>query len=423
LTIRVAHALTCQVNLVSIFARKNYFYPDLPKGYQISQYERPIATGGSVEYQVGGVSRRVGITRAHLEEDAGKSLHEGFPDSDRRTYLDFNRSGVPLLEIVTEPDLRSAAEAGEFFSRLREILVAIGVNDGNMEEGSLRCDANVSVRQVGTTAFGTKAEVKNLNSFRYVQKALEYEIQRQTELVAGGGRVEQETRLWDVAAGRTVSMRSKEEAHDYRYFPEPDLPPLEVDAAWVEEIKGSLAELPEARRRRFVTQYALPEYDAGVLTQSPALADFFEATAALVDSPKSASNWVMGELTRKMNEIGITAEALPLTPAALAGLIRLVDSGTISGPIAKGVFEKMYESGRAADEIVATEGLARIDDAGAIEAHISDVLRANEKAVTQYREGKQQTFGFLVGQVIKATGGKANPTLVKDLLKKTLDQS
>jgi aspartyl-tRNA(Asn)/glutamyl-tRNA(Gln) amidotransferase subunit B len=423
LAIRVAHALKCQVNQVSIFARKNYFYPDLPKGYQISQYERPIATAGSVEYTVGGETRRVGITRAHLEEDAGKSLHEGFPDSDRRTYLDFNRSGVPLLEIVTEPDLRSAAEAGEFFSRLREILVAIGVNDGNMEEGSLRCDANVSVRPVGTTAFGTKAEVKNLNSFRYVQKALEYEIARQTALVSGGGRVEQETRLWDSGSGRTVSMRSKEEAHDYRYFPEPDLPPLEVDSAWVEEIRLSLAELPEARRRRFVTQYALPEYDAGVLTQSPALADFFEKTAALVDSPKSASNWVMGELTRKMNEVGITAEALPLTPAALAGLIRLVDSGTISGPIAKDVFEKMYASGRAADEIVAAEGLARIDDAGAIEEHITEVLRANQKAVTQYREGKHQTFGFLVGQVIKATGGKANPTLVKDLLKKTLDQS
>jgi aspartyl-tRNA(Asn)/glutamyl-tRNA(Gln) amidotransferase subunit B len=423
LAIRVAHALNCQVNQVSIFARKNYFYPDLPKGYQISQYERPIATAGSVEYKIGGDTRRVGITRAHLEEDAGKSLHEGFPDSDRRTYLDFNRSGVPLLEIVTEPDLRSAAEAGEFFSRLREILVAIGVNDGNMEEGSLRCDANVSVRPVGTTTFGTKAEVKNLNSFRYVQKALEFEIARQTEIVSGGGRVEQETRLWDSGSGRTVSMRSKEEAHDYRYFPEPDLPPLEVDPAWVEEIRTSLAELPEARRRRFVTQYALPEYDAGVLTQSPALADFFEKTAALVDSPKSASNWVMGELTRKMNEVGITAEALPLTPAALAGLIRLVDSGTISGPIAKDVFEKMYASGRAADEIVLTEGLARIDDAGAIEAHIDEVLRANQKAVAQYREGKQQTFGFLVGQVIKATGGKANPTLVKDLLKKTLDQS
>jgi len=422
LAIRVAHALKCQVNPVSIFARKNYFYPDLPKGYQISQYERPIATGGSVEYSVAGVARRVGITRAHLEEDAGKSLHEGFADSDRRTYLDFNRSGVPLLEIVTEPDLRSAAEAGEFFSRLREILVAIGVNDGNMEEGSLRCDANVSVRPVGTEKFGTKAEVKNLNSFRYVQKALEYEIERQTELVSSGGRVAQETRLWDVAAGRTVSMRSKEEAHDYRYFPEPDLPPLEVDAAWVEEIRKSLAELPEARRQRFVTQYALPEYDAGVLTQSPALADYFEATAALVDNPKAASNWVMGELTRKMNELGVDVADVPLAPASLAGLIRLVDSGTISGPIAKDVFEKMYASGRSADDIVSAEGLARIDDVGALSAQIEEVMRTNEKAVRQYREGKTQTFGFLVGQVIKATAGKANPALVKDLLKKTLDQ-
>ena len=423
LAIRAAHALNCQVNLLSIFARKNYFYPDLPKGYQISQYERPIASAGRVEYKVDGVERRVGITRAHLEEDAGKSLHEGFADSDRRTYLDFNRSGVPLLEIVTEPDLRSAADAGEFFSRLREILVAIGVNDGNMEEGSLRCDANVSVRPAGTTAFGTKAEVKNLNSFRYVQKALEYEIERQTELASSGGRVEQETRLWDVASGRTLSMRSKEEAHDYRYFPEPDLPPLEVDPAWVDEIRLSLAELPDARRRRFVTEYALPEYDAGVLTQSPALADYFEATAALVGNAKSASNWVMGELTRKMNELGIGIGSVALTPAALAGLIRLVDSGTISGPIAKDVFEKMYVSGRAADQIVAEEGLARIDDVAAIEAHVDAVIRSNEKAVTQYREGKHQTFGFLVGQVIKATGGKANPAVVKDLLKKTLDRS
>jgi len=420
--IRVAHALNCRVNPVSIFARKNYFYPDLPKGYQISQYERPIATGGSVEYQSAGGPRRVGITRAHLEEDAGKSLHEGYADSDRRTYLDFNRSGVPLLEIVTEPDLRSAADAGEFFSRLREILVAIGVNDGNMEEGSLRCDANVSVRPVGTTPFGTKAEVKNLNSFKHVQKALEYEIERQTAIVADGGRVEQETRLWDVAAGRTVSMRSKEEAHDYRYFPEPDLPPLTVDPAWVEETRRSMPELPEARRRRFVSDYALPEYDAGVLTQSPALADYFEATAALVGNAKSASNWVMGELTRKMNELGIGIGSVALAPEALAGLIRLVDSGTISGPVAKDVFEKMYASGRAAGEIVEAEGLARIDDAGAIEAHVADVLRANGKAVNQYREGKHQTFGFLVGQVIKATGGKANPALVKDILKRALDQ-
>jgi aspartyl-tRNA(Asn)/glutamyl-tRNA(Gln) amidotransferase subunit B len=419
--IRAGHALNCEISLVSIFARKNYFYPDLPKGYQISQYERPIATAGSVEYDSPSGPRRVGITRAHLEEDAGKSLHEGFPDSDRRTYLDYNRSGVPLLEIVTEPDLRSAADAGEFFSRLRAILVAIGVNDGNMEEGSLRCDANVSVRPVGSTTFGTKAEVKNLNSFRYVQRALEYEIERQTALVAGGGRVEQETRLWDVAASRTVSMRSKEEAHDYRYFPEPDLPPLEVSAGWVEEIRRSLPELPDARRRRFVTQYGLPEYDAGVLTQSAASAAYFEATAAAAGNPKAASNWVMGELTRKMNELGIDIDQVGVTPEQLAGLIRLVDLGTISSPIAKDVFEKMYGSDRTADAIVAAEGLGRIDDVATLEKLIAETIAANAKAVAQYREGKQQTFGFLVGQVIKATAGKANPTLVKDLLKQTLD--
>jgi aspartyl-tRNA(Asn)/glutamyl-tRNA(Gln) amidotransferase subunit B len=423
LAIRAALALNCQVNPVSIFARKNYFYPDLPKGYQISQYERPVSTAGSVEYEVGGTPRRVGITRAHLEEDAGKSLHEGFADSDRRTYLDFNRSGVPLLEIVTEPDLRSAADAGEFFSRLRAILVAVGVNDGNMEEGSLRCDANVSVRPVGEAKFGTKAEVKNLNSFRHVQKALEYEIERQTALVSGGGRVEQETRLWDAAGGRTVSMRSKEEAHDYRYFPEPDLPPLEVAATWVEEIRRSLPELPDARRRRFVTQYGLPDYDAGVLTQSAALASYFEATAAGAGNAKAASNWVMGELTGKMNELGVGIEEVGLTPQQLAGLIRLVDSGTISSPIAKDVFEKIYGSDRTADAVVAAEGLGRIDDVATLEKLIAETIAANPKAVGQYREGKQQTFGFLVGQVIKATGGKANPTLVKDLLKQTLDNT
>jgi aspartyl-tRNA(Asn)/glutamyl-tRNA(Gln) amidotransferase subunit B len=421
LAIRAALALGCQVNPVSIFARKNYFYPDLPKGYQISQYERPISTTGGVEYEVAGTARRVGITRAHLEEDAGKSLHEGFFDSDRRTYLDFNRSGVPLLEIVTEPDLRSAADAGEFFSRLRAILVAVGVNDGNMEEGSLRCDANVSVRPVGQAKFGTKAEVKNLNSFRHVQRALEYEIERQTAIVSGGGRVEQETRLWDAAAGRTVSMRSKEEAHDYRYFPEPDLPPLEVSAEWVEEIRRTLPELPDARRRRFVTQYGLPDYDAGVLTQSAALASYFETTAATAGNAKAASNWVMVELTRKMNELGIGIEEVGLTPEQLGGLIRLVDSGTISSPIAKDVFEKIYGSDRTADAIVAAEGLGRIDDVATIETLIGETIAANPKAVGQYREGKQQTFGFLVGQVIKATGGKANPTLVKDLLKQKLD--
>ena len=421
--VRAAHALGCTVHPTSIFARKNYFYPDLPKGYQISQYERPLATDGVVEYESPAGGRRVGIVRLHLEEDAGKSLHEGFPDSDRRTYLDFNRSGVPLVEIVSHPDLRSAADAAEFFSRLRAILVAIGINDGNMEEGSLRCDANVSIRPVGAAAFGTKAEVKNLNSFRHVQRALEYESDRQTRVVIEGRRVEQETRLWDVAGGRTVSMRSKEEAHDYRYFPDPDLPPLELTPAWIAQIRGSLPELPEATRRRFIEQYALPAYDAALLTQSAALAGYFEATAAAAGNPKAASNWIMGELTRKMNEVGVDVGAVPLTPGALAGLIRLIDSGTISGPIAKDVFEKMWATGRPADVIVSAEGLARIDDESALEAAVRDVMAAHASAVTQYRAGKQQTFGFLVGQVMKATKGKANPALVNSLMKRLLDQA
>jgi aspartyl-tRNA(Asn)/glutamyl-tRNA(Gln) amidotransferase subunit B len=418
--VRAGHALGCTIQPVSIFARKNYFYPDLPKGYQISQYEQPLATDGAVEYDVDGVPRRVAIIRVHLEEDAGKSLHDGFADSDRSTHLDFNRSGVPLIEIVTRPDLHSAAEAGAFFSRLRSILVAIGVNDGNMEEGSLRCDANVSVRPAGTTELGTKAEVKNLNSFRHVQRALEYEIERQTALLREGGRVEAETRLWDTAAGRTFSMRSKEEAHDYRYFPEPDLPPLELSHEWIDEIRRGLPELPDAQRRRFVAQYALPEHDAALLTQSPALAAYFEATAAAAGNAKAASNWIMGELTRKMNDLGIGISEAALTPEALAGLIRLVDSGRISGPIAKHVFEKMYGTGRSADEIVQAEGLSRIDDEAALEQAVRDVLAANADAVAQYRAGKQQTFGFLVGQVMKATRGKANPGMVNQLVRRAL---
>jgi aspartyl-tRNA(Asn)/glutamyl-tRNA(Gln) amidotransferase subunit B len=420
--VRGAQALGCEIHAVSVFARKNYFYPDLPKGYQISQYERPLATGGSVAYDTAGVAHRVGVTRVHMEEDAGKSLHEGFPDSDRRTYLDFNRSGVPLIEIVTEPDLRSAAQAGDFFSRLRAILVAVGINDGNMEAGSLRCDANVSVRPAGTSTLGTKAEVKNLNSFRHVQKALEYEIERQTAILTSGGRVDQETRLWDAAAGRTVSMRSKEEAHDYRYFPEPDLPPLQLDPAWIEDIRRTLPELPDAQRRRFVTQYGLPEYDAGLLTQSPALSAYFEATAAAAGNPKAASNWIMGEVTRKVNETGIGIESFPLTPDALAGLIRLVESGTITGPIAKDVFEKMYASGRPADAIVAAEGLGRIDDEAAVEAAVRAAIVANADAVAGYRAGKLQTFGFLVGQVMKATRGKANPELVNAIMRRMLSE-
>ena len=419
--IKAALALGCEIQPESIFARKNYFYPDLPKGYQISQYERPLALGGSLAMSGAGEAMRVGLTRIHMEEDAGKSLHEGFPDSDRRTYVDYNRSGVPLIEIVSEPDLRSAAGGAEFFARLRDILVWLGVNDGNMEEGSLRCDANVSVRPAGQGKFGTKAEVKNLNSFRYVQKALEYEIERQIEVLEGGGRVVQETRLWDSATGRTHSMRSKEEAHDYRYFPEPDLPPLVVDAARIEAVRTTMPELPEARRQRFVAAYGLPEYDAEVLTQSATLADYFEQVAAVAANPKAASNWVMGELLRALNERGMTIADVPLTPAALGGLIALVDKGTINSSIAKDVFAKMYGTGRAADEIVASEGFAQIGDEAALLSIVRDVIGRNADAVAQYRAGKNQTFGFLVGQVMKGSGGKANPKVANQILKRELD--
>ena len=419
--IRAALALGCTVHERSIFARKNYFYPDLPKGYQISQYELPLAIGGLVELSGGGETRRVGITRVHMEEDAGKSLHEGFVDADRKSYVDYNRSGVPLIEIVSEPDLRSAPDASEFFSRLRAILVWLGVNDGNMDEGSLRCDANVSVRRRGTAALGTKAEVKNLNSFRFLQRALEHEIARQTEVVSEGGRVVQETRLWDAAAGRTVPMRSKEEAHDYRYFPEPDLPPVLVDAERIERIRAAMPELPDARRRRLVEVFGLPDYDAGQLTQSRRLADYFEAAVRAGAPAKAASNWIMGEVARVLNEHGADIASSPLDAERLAGLIALIEKGTISGSMAKDVFEKMYASNRTADAIVAAEGLAQIDDESQIAGLIADVLAAHPDAVTQYRTGKTTAFGFLVGTVMKAAAGKANPRRVNELLKRALE--
>jgi aspartyl-tRNA(Asn)/glutamyl-tRNA(Gln) amidotransferase subunit B len=419
--IRAGLALGCQIHERSIFARKNYFYPDLPKGYQISQYELPIATDGEVVFASGGEVRRVGITRVHMEEDAGKLLHEGFVDSDRKSYVDYNRSGVPLVEIVSEPDLRSAADAAEFFSHLRAILVWLGVNDGNMEEGSLRCDANVSVRPRGQSALGTKAEVKNLNSFRFLQRALEHEIARQIDVISGGARVVQETRLWDAAAGRTVSMRSKEEAHDYRYFPEPDLPPVVVDAERIASIRASMPELPEATRRRFVDTLALPEYDAGQLTQSRELAAFFEAAVAAGAPAKAASNWIMGELMRLLNEHDATIATSPIDPVRLAGLLALVEKGTISGSMAKGVFEKMYRSGQTADAIVAAEGLAQIDDEAQIVALIAEVIAANDGPVADYRGGKTSAFGFLVGKVMKAAAGKANPKRVNELLKRALE--
>ncbi len=424
--VRAGLALGCTIHEHSIFARKNYFYPDLPKGYQISQYEQPLATDGAIEFGRDEARRRLGIIRVHLEEDAGKSLHDVAPgaggshDAPYVTYLDFNRSGVPLIEIVTHPDLRSPADAADAFSRIREILVAIGVNDGNMEEGSLRCDANVSVRAAGSDRFGVKTEVKNLNSFRHVQRALEFEIERQTEAVRRGAALAQETRLWDPSAGETLLMRTKEEADDYRYFPEPDLPPLAVEHAWVEEVRRSLPELPEARRRRFVETYHLPEYDAGVLTQSMALADYFERTAAAAANPKAASNWVMVELSRKLNEVKSSIEEAPLAPEALGKLIKMIDAGAITGPVAKDVFEKMWTSGRSATEIVDAEGLGRIDDPAAIDAVVRQVLASHAAIVADYRAGKTKTFGFLVGQVMKATAGKADPPRVNESLRRVL---
>jgi len=417
---RAALALGCQVHPASIFARKNYFYPDLPKGYQISQYDRPLATRGAIEFASDGRAVTVGITRVHMEEDAGKSLHDGVADSARSTQLDFNRSGVPLIEIVTDPDLRSAADAAEAFSRVREVLVALGVNDGNMEEGSLRCDANVSVRPVGESAFGVKTELKNLNSFRHVQRAIEFEIERHVRARRDGTPLVQETRLWDSAANRSTVMRTKEEADDYRYFPEPDLPPLTLDPAWIEAIRRTLPELPEARRRRFVAQYHLPEYDAGVLTQSMALADYFERVAAGAGHPKAASNWVMGELTRKLNETRGSIEDAPLPPDALAELIVLIENGTVTGPMAKDVFETMYASGRRAADIVAAEGLATIDDQDAIDRIVAEVLAGHAGPVAEYRAGKTKAFGFLIGQVMKATAGKADPARVNERVRRVL---
>jgi aspartyl-tRNA(Asn)/glutamyl-tRNA(Gln) amidotransferase subunit B len=421
LAIRAGLALNCTIHEESIFARKNYFYPDLPKGYQISQFERPLATAGWIE-GAGGASARIGITRVHLEEDAGKSLHHGFADSDRATYLDFNRSGVPLIEIVTEPDFRSAQGAAASASRLRDLLVAIGVTDGNMEEGSLRCDANVSIRPAGQAAFGTKTEVKNVNSFRYLQKALEFEIARQTALVKQGGTVRQETRLWDSDTGETISMRGKEEAEDYRYFPEPDLPPLRVGAAWVDAVRASLPELPEARKMRLAATYGLSEYDADVIVRLPGGADFLEAMVRAGAAPKSAGNWLQGEVRRKLKDLGEEdMRAMPFGADALAELATLADRGVISSTVAKHVFETMWETGRRAQDIVAAEKLGQIADQSALETLVADAIARNPEPVAQYRAGRTNVLGFLVGQVMKASDGRANPKVVSDLMKRALD--
>ena len=421
--VRAALALHCDVHGESIFARKNYFYPDLPKGYQISQYDRPLATGGWIEFAGVSGPSRVGITRIHMEEDAGKSLHHGFPDSDRAAYLDFNRAGVPLIEIVTEPDLRSAADAATCFTRIRDIVLALEINDGNMEEGSLRCDANVSLRPVGQRELGVKAEVKNVNSFRYLQKALEFEIERQTGVLASGGRVVQETRLWDSDRGETFSMRGKEEARDYRYFPEPDLPPVVVRAEQLQTIRASLPELPDDREARFVSHYGLSAYDADVLVRLiPGAARYFESTVSAGASPKAASNWIQGEIRRKLKEAGQEdVAAVPISPERLAGLIAEVETGRISTSVAKGVFETMWASDRTAQDIVNAEGLAQIDDQDALARLVDEVVAAHPDQIEQIRNGRNNVFGFLVGKVMKASGGKANPTTVNDLLKRRVN--
>jgi aspartyl-tRNA(Asn)/glutamyl-tRNA(Gln) amidotransferase subunit B len=413
-------AINCTVHEHSRFARKNYFYPDLPKGYQISQYELPLATDGWIEVEYQGANKRIGITRLHLEEDAAKNLHEGFPESATKAYIDYNRCGTPLCEIVSEPDMRTPEEAYAYLTTLRQILLYTGVSDCNMEEGSLRCDANISVRLRGSQQFGTKVEVKNLNSFRFLQKALEYEIERHISVIESGGRISQETRLWNQTANRTDSMRSKEKAHDYRYFPEPDLLPVHVSAAWREEILRTLPELPDAKRNRFVTAYGITPYDAEVLTGSQALANYFEAAAKMGASPKNAANWMQTELLRRLNDSGKEIDASPVSPAALAELLKLLESGQITGAIGKKVFAIMFESGRGAAEIVAAEGLAQISDTTAIEEAAREVIAKNPDNVAKHKAGNEGVFKFFVGQVMRATRGQANPQAVNDILRKLL---
>jgi len=423
--IRTALALHCQVNASCRFARKHYFYPDMPKNYQISQYEEPLASEGWLELDLQGAPRRIGIQRVHLEEDVGKLLHEGGAfETARFSLVDFNRSGVPLMEIVSKPDLRAPEEAATYLKALRAILVYLGVSTGNMEEGSLRCDANISVRPRGSGEFGTKVEIKNMNSFRHVQHALEFEAQRQAQALASGERIVQETRLWEATKGYTRPMRSKEYAHDYRYFPEPDLVPLHVDPAWVDALRAGLPELPAERMKRFVSRYGLPGYDAALLCQSRALADYYEAAVADYPKPKAVANWVMSELLRELpgdDEQAIAA--CPIPPRHLAGLLTLIDRGTISGKIAKEVFEKMYRSGQDAESIVTREGLVQVAEASVLTEVVEQILAQNPTAVADWQKGKKQSLGFLVGQVMKATGGKANPALVNQLLLERLPKS
>ncbi|HRB13009.1 MAG TPA: Asp-tRNA(Asn)/Glu-tRNA(Gln) amidotransferase subunit GatB [Vicinamibacteria bacterium] len=427
LAVRAALATGCTVHETSIFSRKNYFYPDLPKGYQISQYDRPYATDGKVEaLEADGTSKTVRLERIHMEEDAGKLLHEGYPWSKDMSGVDLNRSGTPLIEIVSKPDIRSAQEAHAYLTALKAILVYADVSDCNMEKGSLRCDANVSVRVRGTEPFGTRAEIKNLNSFRNVSRAIEYEYERQVALVEAGHKVVQETRLYRADKDETASMRSKEDAHDYRYFPEPDLPPLVIDPEWRADTAKALPELPSAKRSRFVSDYGIPHYDAAVLTLTREVADFFEEVAKGSGNGKAASNWVMTEVMREMKgretaDGEVSYSSWPITPASLAELIRLIDAGTINGKTAKDVFARMWTSGESPKAIVERDGLSQVSDTGAIEAAIREVIAGSAEQVATYKKGRTNTIGWFVGQVMKKTGGRANPKIVNDLVKAALD--
>ncbi|MCL4501656.1 MAG: Asp-tRNA(Asn)/Glu-tRNA(Gln) amidotransferase subunit GatB [Deltaproteobacteria bacterium] len=417
--LKMALATGCRINAESVFARKNYFYPDLPKGYQISQYELPLAEHGHLDIKVDGQTKRIGITRIHLEEDAGKLVHS---ESRPVSLVDFNRTGVPLIEIVSEPDMRSPEEAVEYFKGLRNILLYLEVCDGNMEEGSLRCDANISLRPRGAQEFGVKVELKNMNSFRFVKAALEFEIKRQRANLAAGREIIQETRLWDTASNQTVSMRGKEEAHDYRYFPDPDLVPVKVSDEWQEGISKSLPELPQARLARFQAEYRLPEYDAEVLTSDKALADYFEAAVKEFPQAKQVSNWIMCEVLREAKKYPDGVAALKITPAAFAALVKLIDSGAISGKQGKMVFEEMVASGRDPESIIKEKGLAQISDSGALEAAAQEIIAANPKEAADYKAGKTKVLGFFVGQLMKKTKGQANPQLANEIFQRLLQK-
>jgi aspartyl-tRNA(Asn)/glutamyl-tRNA(Gln) amidotransferase subunit B len=419
LAMRASMALGCKIQERSRFARKNYFYPDLPKGYQISMYELPLATGGAIEIEVAGERKRIGVTRLHMEDDAGKSLHEGFPDSDRWSSIDFNRCGVPLIEIVSQPDLRTPAEAYEYLNTLKQILEYTEVSDCNMEEGSLRCDANVSVRLGGQTEFGTKVEVKNLNSFRYLTHALAYEIERHIGVLESGGTIVQETRLWNVALGRTEPMRSKEFAHDYRYFPDPDLLPVLIGTAMTEQVRRSMPELPDRKAARFVGDYGITPYDAGVVTATRALANYFEAVVGSGASPKAAANWISVELLRRLKDAGTISDC-PVKPSALAELLREIEQGQITAASGKKVFATMFDTGKRPAEIIAAEGLRQITDRGALERIARDLVARNPDNVAKYRSGNEGVFKFFVGQIMRETRGQANPQAVNEILRRVL---